>query len=237
MANGDFPLWLQTTDVLLDALAAASWPIAVVAVLLTFREPLTGLLSRMRKLNGFGSEAEFIPVEAATAQKAVAAPSDNAALAVSTTGQGILELPPADLVLDTFDQAAQDILENNVPGTPERKLAWAIRMRSISEAGRIHETNYRLIFGSQIAALKTLNVLGQAPASEFEPFFQKASANPDWEQMHKGRTFDDWGQFLIDAHYVELVPDTDPLLVRITPFGRQFLGWMTNAQVSEFKPG
>lgn len=236
MTDADFPLWLQTTDVVLDAVAASSWPIAVAAVLLVFRKPLTGLLSRMRKLNSFGSEAEFIPLEAAASQKAGGA-TDSTALAVPTTGQGILELPPPDLVLDVIDRVTRDILDKHVPGDAERKLAWAIRMRSISEATRIHETNYRLIFGSQIAALKGLNVLGQAQAQEFEPFFRNAASNPDWEQMHRGRTFDDWGQFLIDAGYVELVPDTDPLQVRITAFGRQFLTWMTNAQVSEFKPG
>jgi|GEM_PF-1160826 len=228
------PVWLQTTEVVLDALATASWPIAIGISLFAFRKPITGLLSRMRKLNSFGNEAEFLPLEAASDQKAE---KSNVPQLPANNAGALPANPPPEPVYDVFDANARQILEAHFPNDQDQQLAWAIRMRSISEANRIHETNYRLVFGSQIAALKALNTVGRARAEEFRPFFEKAATNPDWQFIHEGRTFEEWGQFLIDAGYVHLVEGTDPELVQITPFGQQFLVWMTTARVIETKIG
>jgi hypothetical protein len=97
--------------------------------------------------------------------------------------------------------------------------------------------NYRLIFGSQIIALKGLNVVGQGPVSDFENLYKKVAADPANEAIHKNRTFEQWGQFLINAAYVELIEGSEPPTVRITPFGRQFLQWMVIAGAPEIKAG
>lgn len=225
------PIWLQTTEVALNALAASSWPIAFGVVAVLFRQPIKDLLTRMRRLNSFGSEAEFIPIEG-TAQHAERANGGK----LSVPGN-LPQLPPPDAVYDLFDQYARKTLDTEVLGDTDRQLAWAIRMRSISEANRIHEFNYRLIFGSQIAALKALNTVTEAKAEDFRAYFDAAASNPEWKVIHEGRTFEQWGQFLVDASYVQLVEGTDPEVVRITPFGRQFLIWMTEARVSEVKVG
>lgn len=149
-----------------------------------------------------------------------------------------LQLPPADSVFDILDQQLRNVLNQAIAGDDALKLSWAIRQRSISEATRIHETNYRLIFGSQIFALKTLNTVGQGPVADFYKYYNKQIlANPQWEAIHKDRTFEQWGKFLVDAAYVVIVEGSDPPIVRITPFGKQFLHWMVLVGVSEFKVG
>ena len=140
-------------------------------------------------------------------------------------------------MFDLLDGQLAALLERHVQGDNNVKLAWAIRQRSISEATRIHETNYRVIFGTQIQALKALNVVGTGAVGEFEAFYEAVRTNPAWEAMHKDRSFEQWGQFLVDAAYVLLVDGSDPQTVQITPFGKQFLHWMVLAGVPEAKPG
>ncbi len=138
---------------------------------------------------------------------------------------------------DVLDGQLATNLNQHIQGNADVKLAWAIRSRSVSEANRMHEANYRLLFGSQINALKTLNVVGQGPISEFKTYFENMKTNPTYEAYHKARTFEQWGEFLINTEYVAHVEGSDPPLVRITPFGRQFLQWMVVASVPEVKPG
>ena len=83
-------------------------------------------------------------------------------------------------------------------------------MRSVVEANRLHEAHYRVIFGSQLRALRQLNFLGRAPASQFEPFFQEIRDDPDTAPIYEGYTFEQWWQFLLNAGYVRSVGDTDP---------------------------
>lgn len=121
--TAQIPVWLQTTDVILDALVSASWPIAIGLALYGVRGPIAALLSRVKKLNGFGSEAEFLPIEALSDQRAdrndvpqlPMGPQDN-----------LPALPPPDLVFDVLDsRQARQTLEINFPGDNVRQLAWA----------------------------------------------------------------------------------------------------------------
>ena len=218
---------------ILDPISNASWPIAIGLIVWAFREPVKAMIGRVRQLSGFGGTADFTTNDV-IAQRQSADGSRTASLpALADTSN----LPPSDLVFDVFDRQLASVLEEHVNGGDNVKLAWAIRQRSVSEATRIHETNYRVIFGSQIHGLKTLNTLGTGNVSEFEAFFESVRANPVWEALHKDRTFDQWGQFLIDAGYVALIEGTDPTLVQITPFGKQFLQWMVLAGVPDIKPG
>jgi hypothetical protein len=57
------------------------------------------------------------------------------------------------------------------------------------------------------------------------------------EPLHKGRTFDQWGDFVANIGYVAAVDGSNPPKVQTTPLGRQFLEWMVINRVSEFKPG
>lgn len=216
---------------ILDPLAVASWPIAIGFVFWFLRQPITALIQRIKKVDGFGAQAEFSPIE----QRAEHKPSGSAELFLQKN-RVATALPPQHDVYDMLDQSARKILQEAVQGDSDLQLQWAIRMRSISEAERIHEANYRIMFGSQLKALKELHLLLQAPASHFFRFYQEAASNPDWKLVYETRTFEEWGRFLINIGYVEVVSGTDPEEVRITPLGSHFLIWMTERRIPDFRP-
>ena len=229
----DWPIVFEGVKTVLDPLSNASWPIAIGVIAWVFRDPITKMIGRVRQLSGFGGTADFTGGDAISHRQSAEGSATASLPALADTNN----LPPPDPVFDILDGQLASVLEQHVQGGENVKLAWAIRQRSISEATRIHETNYRVIFGSQIHALKTLNVVGTGAIGEFEQFYETVRANPAWEAIHKDRTFEQWGQFLIDAAYVRLVEGSDPEAVQITPFGKQFLHWMVLAAVPEAKPG
>ena len=226
----DWALTLQAIKTILDPIAAASWPIGVVTIFWLFRSDLRNILPRIRTIKGAGVEANLhIETQIATSP-------ENQVSSELSAGFGT-EYPPPNAVYNDLDQISRKLLDQEIQGDIEKKFAWAIRMRSISEANRIHEMNYRLIFGSQLKALRALNTRGRTDVSQFEPIFQEAATNPDTAPFHEGRTFEEWGQFLLNTGYVSQVPDTDPMEVEISNFGQQFLVWIVEARASEFRPG
>lgn len=230
----DWPLVFQGMKTILDPLAVAAWPIAIVLTAWAFRKSIESMIGRMRQFSGFGASAEFTSKDALTHQQEAKKTSTPALTPISDP----TKIPPPDPVFDVLDKELGSVLDQVIAGDETLKLAWAIRQRSISEATRIHETNYRLIFGSQIFALKTLNTVGQGLVADFEKYYNdQVLTNPNWEGVHKGRTFEQWGQFLIDTAYVVIVEDSEPKIVQITPFGKQFLHWMVLVGASEFKSG
>lgn len=229
----DWPIVFEGVKTVLNPLSNASWPIAIGVIAWTFRQPIKSMIDRVRQLSGFGGTANFTAGDALTHQQSAEGSATASLPALADTSN----LPPSDPVFHILDDQLATVLNQHVQGGDNVKLAWAIRQRSISEATRIHETNYRLIFGSQIYALRTLSGVVTGAVSDFEKLFETVQANPVWEAMHKARTFEEWGQFLIDAAYVESVEGSDPPMVRITPFGKQFLHWMILAAVPDAKPG
>ena len=65
--------------------------------------------------------------------------------------------------------------------------------------------------GGHATRISTLNIAGTGLISEFETFYENVRSNPTWEAIHKERSFELWGQFIIDAAYVVLVEGSDPL--------------------------
>ena len=229
----DWQLTFQGFKTLLDPLAAASWPIAIGIIAWIFKAPVEAMIGRVRHVSGFGGIAEFAPREASAQQQSVGASAAKSLPTLADTNN----LPPSDPIFDVLDAQLAANLAQHIGGDERVKLAWAIRQRSVSEANRLHETNYRLIFGSQVTALKALNVIGQGSISDFEAFYDSVAKDPAWEAIHRGRTFEKWGEFLINTGYTAIVDGSDPPSVHITPFGRQFLQWLVLSAVPEIKPG
>ncbi len=223
----DWGLTFQGFKTVLDPLASASWPIAVGATAYGFRDSIKALLVRIRSFKGAGLEAEMaVEEQQAAATQALDAPQ----LAPIGT-----EFPPLHPVYTAVDAETSAVLDEFIGAAPEKRLSWAIRMRSISETNRRHEQWYRIMFGSQLRALQRLSKLGRAPAESFRPFFDEAAKQSETAPLHEGRTFEEWGQFLIDIGYVAQVPETND--VAITPMGVNFLIWMVEAKVNEWRPG
>jgi len=222
----DWKLTFEGFSTFLEPIADASWPIALVGALFLFRTEISGLFLRIKKIRGVGVEAEL-----EADQQGNSTPSAPPLPAFGT------EFPPPHEVWDDFDSFLRNVLDNEVGGSVEKRLAWAIRVRSVTETNRLHERHLRLIFASQVKALRALNFQGRAPAADFERFFEEAKADPDFATVHEHRTFEEWGRFLLQTGYVKEVPNTVTIQVEITPFGRQFLTWMTEQRVPEVRFG
>lgn len=147
------------------------------------------------------------------------------------------EFPPLHPVYSDVDVITNNTLDEFIgpDASLEKRLAWAVRMRSISETNRQHEQWYRIMFGSQLRALQRLSKLGTAPAEMFRPFFDEAAKNPETASIHEGRNFEEWGKFLLNIGYVQQVADTEN--VAITPLGLNFLMWMIEHKVNDWRPG
>jgi hypothetical protein len=234
----DWPLVFQGLKTILDPLAIASWPIALVSVAWLFRTPIARVTDRISQFNALGTSAVFTPNAMQSDQQEAEKISGPAPFETSIELQ-LPDLPvPTDSVFDKFDEELRENLEEAIGADDAAKLRWAIRERSISEATRIHETNYRLIFGSQIFALKQLNIAFHISISTFEAHYnEQVRNNVKWEGLHNDRTFDQWAGFLISTTYVERVHFSESPSLQITAFGKQFLTWMVLVRVSEYKAG
>lgn len=229
----NWPLVFQGFKTFLDPIASASFPIALAIIVWMFRQQLSELIGRIRKLDGFGLATSFeAQVSASNQPDAPTADFDFMGPRDSVFGSKPF---PHD-VYDAFDNMALETLEQQIAGDAERKLKFAIRMRSISEVARLHEAHYRSMYGSQLRALKELHILNQAPSEHFRQYYQGAAAIPEWKPIYENRSYEEWGQFLINIGYVEVVENSQPQLVRITHLGSHFFLWMAESRVPEFRP-
>jgi hypothetical protein len=225
----DWPLVLQGTKVVFDFLGQISWPVAVVLIIYFFRTKVADLLSRIDNVDAFGVKAK-LNLPSSISQQGVSVPKEDG------IGDNQVQPPLPDPLYTPIDDAVMADLNKHVIGDSETKLAWAVRLRSISEVNRGHETAYRLIFGSQIKALRVLNTLPSAPVDNFKPLFEAYANSAEWREVHKGRTYEDWGTFLVDIGLVAVDESQTPPTVHITPLGHSFLNWLNIARVPDERP-
>jgi hypothetical protein len=134
---------------------------------------------------------------------------------------------------DPLDAHLRAQLENAIGESAELKLAWAIRLRSQTLVERMHETNYRVIFTSQIWALKQLNQIGQTTLSQARRVYHEAAEkDPDFYRLV---TWESWSAFLQNTGYVQVGEGDEPI-VTMTPLGNDFIVWMAARRVLEVKP-
>lgn len=227
----DWPLTFEGFKTFSSPLSALAWPIAILVGVLLFQSQLKALIGRVKSAKGAGFEFQMNEAQQVVPEKL---PVEGTPSPLADGGRsGPLE----DVVYTKMDHILRDWLDANVGADCETKLAWAIRRGSIAEAARMHEANYRMIFGSQIKALRALNNVESSPSSQLLGFFGEAVADPVSAQIHHGRTFDQWMNFLIGSGYVEQQQGTLPAVVRLTDLGRSFLRWMVDARVSDMRAG
>ena len=224
----DWEVTFHGVRAFLEPLASASWPIAFATSVYWFRKPLAQLIGRVRKFSVAGSETDFHPLVGDQQSR-----QPDAGLPVPAAESAMLsDLPPPAPEIEGIEQETRKALDDLVPGSLERKFEWLLRMRALSESFRRHETNYRVIFGSQILALRYLNTVMSAPLDVLEQHFKEFASNPEWATVYKDRTFQDWLKFLLATGYVVEIQGEEPA-AQITPFGRGFLQWLVTAGVSD----
>jgi len=199
---------------------ALAWP-AVVLILgliaiFVFRSPLTRFLDRAQKISKTG-------IETSGAQDT-----------------GVVVRPsPADDLLKQFDNALLvqretfiiselDRLKIGPGGERERVLIRLLAGFSIIQA---FEKAYMLIWGSQIAALQSLNSSGSIDAELLRPWYDQAAAGET--ELYAAYTFEQWLGFLQRNSLIIW----DSGRVQITVEGREFLKYLLHQGYSLYKRG
>jgi hypothetical protein len=156
------------------------------------------------------------------------------------------QLVPAELKGDRFDQPLaalheiagltpeqQVVLEkvrHEVGGDKEKAIlllaAWLVAERSFWK----HEIAYRLIFGSQIAALEFLNVAHEVPAQMLFQFYNQHVRSAEAAELPT-RTFDQWLGFMLGAELATMAGN----VVSIKQLGRDLLTYLTRHGIPKRK--
>ncbi|WP_294287826.1 hypothetical protein [uncultured Sphingomonas sp.] len=223
----NWPVILAFTKPVLAFAGDAAWPVAAIAIAFRFKEPIAGIIGRVRRVSGFGVEAEIPP----NANQIAGNSAPDAGILSTTTGElSVPPLPPADQLLDPVEQRLRTMLDAE-PLNDNQKLRWAIRVAIIWQVLAWHERTYRQIYGSQIAFLKHLNVVGRITRSAAYEFFQNSRAQVELPHYNAER----WLQYLLDDERVASVEGPGDQL-ELTIGGRAFLTWMAGNGVIETKP-
>ena len=211
----------------------ALWPLCVFVLALVFRKPLVGLLGRIETFKGWG--AELSTSSAAKQLDKPLTPAGDDLLAKPAEAQALLpigdaleeqrnavknyggEYPTLRLWMDNikahlaslhFDLASQETSELLI-----RHLAVA---QQLAKA----EAVYRLIFGSQIAAMHKLNQTGPHPESVIRPYYERARNRSP--RFYNDYSFESWMDFLTGNQLVAYEKGQ----YGISLLGRDFLGWL-----------
>jgi hypothetical protein len=188
-----------------------AWP-AVALVLgmvfiFVFRQPVTRFLDRTRHISAPGIKA-MTSVEDVIKQQ---------------SGK------PVDDLLSAFDNPMLRIREKGIKeeldrrqisDPTERERALIRHLASLQNAFNF-ENAYRLIWGSQLAALDILNTRAEGELPEaLRPIYHKAAENNP--EVYSQYSFDEWLTFLKNANLLR----QDEQTLHITIEGREFLKYL-----------
>lgn len=107
-----------------------------------------------------------------------------------------------------------------------------IRNVAYSQTITAFETFYRLIFGSQLAVIRSLSK-GPMNEDQLLGLFQRAKKR--FPKFYASYTYEEWRDFLINQGAI--LHDPERGVYELTTAGREFLIWMVNTGVSENKYG
>jgi hypothetical protein len=108
-----------------------------------------------------------------------------------------------------------------------------IRNLAVAHVLQRAERLYRVIFGSQISALKFLNVTGPKSDLDIQPFYEKARRK--FPKFYIGYSYEQWRGFLIDQQV--MAHDSTKDLFHTNQTGKDFLAWLVNEGLPEEKGG
>jgi hypothetical protein len=217
----------------------------VVAFLLAatfFRQPLSRAIDRWKGANLGKDRSIDLSGEAAAqvqAQKNAAPPEgERLPVPVPEPGAALPAPPPPSPVYGPIEADLRRRIEEAVPGGHDVQMAWALRFAVAAQVEAGHEQTYRLIFGSQIAALKQLNTLGPLTVRQAREIYN-ITALRNFPETFKDEEFPAWGGYLINRGLVTLEPGepTEDTKAFLTPLGKDFLLFMVGRGLIEYKWG
>ena len=213
------PVYLQIANLAVDLLKQIAWPLAAVLIALSFRAEFRALLPKLRRVGPTGLEFEVERQQIRAA--VVAAPGE------------LKELPGLSRTqaMARVERLLHDRLHQSITKQEDREDL-LVRLLAQSHLETLFEQTYRLIFGSQISALKILNQHQGVTVSEADArahFERLKELHPEVYQ-HYG--YEQWLGFLLGRDLIMRSDDT----FAITDIGRDFLLYLTAKGLPENKP-
>lgn len=211
---------------------ATPFAITVVAVALIFRTSVRGLLDRLKSFSFGGHKAEMTEPQQQQVEKV-----EPQLLPDPAAGRPERP-PPTTPMYEAVEQDMRTRLEKTAPNDVEVQLSWAIRVAANAMIDRDMEVTYRIIFGSQIAALKEANLRGGSIAVvRAQEIYEQAKArHPD---LYEALSFEAWAEFPITRGLASRPdePITPESRSNLTEAGKQFLLFLTAKGLFEGKHG
>jgi hypothetical protein len=219
-------------------LAPFSIPIAgllgAAGFVLLFKKNIGSLIDRISKVDvpGIGS-ADAGPAKQIEAQGEPPKPQ----LPAPQPTAGAPTMPPFNTVLTPVEKDIRAWLESSYPESTDLQLAWAIRSAASAQMQGRYEAIYRIIFGSQIHALRQINLRqGHITVGDVRIIYDATKAlNPE---VYNDFSFERWGGFIVEQGLATLNGGTgaDADKLSITVNGKDFLHFLVDRGISEQKP-
>ena len=206
--------WIPYIVIILDFLKGVAWPLAALGIAALFSKEIKQILPRIKQLGPTGVHLESPEQEGSK-------PDDVTAAGIASVSLG----PLIDPVAANFEENTNDILEN----IPEvERVPRLVRALAFQQLNKSFALAYHGIFGSQIRALRELNVrnISRSQADDWFKELQKEnSAFAEWN-------LDEYLNYLFSWQLVE----ESMGLISITETGRNFLRFLVEHKLSEDRP-
>ena len=216
-----------------------SWPIAVVilvfVIVLVLRRPLSEVLHR----GGLRIGREGLTIDQASAAAAAtlqseAPPVDSAFALDRDTEQRLTHVKQAGvspIVLEQQNRIRADLEKLRLTCNKDEAITILVQHLALYQLYYAAERIYRVIFGSQIRILKSLNLYGPTRISEIQAVYE--NAKNEFPKAYEAYPFPAYLNFLKTSN---LAGTSDEIMYSITPLGKAFLQWIAMEGVSENKP-
>ncbi|KGT72881.1 hypothetical protein MA20_47705 [Bradyrhizobium japonicum] len=196
---------------IVELVKAVAWPTAIATIALVFRSDVRALFPRLTKAGPsgleFGLSQQSITTTSTEARDIPGFPEPTAAIAKMQAG--VYE----DLKI--IDQ--------------ERRLDVVVRQFAVARLAWAFEQMHRTLYGSQLRSLVSLSntASGSATRTDAEEAFNQAKSQ--FPQFYENNTFEEWIRYPSNTGLIHV----DAASVTITELGREFLGYMGVAKLSD----
>ncbi len=212
--------WEWQWELILDYILVLIWPLlvalVVVYLLRRYGTQFGGLIDRIKTVKVFGTEMGF--TEAADQQRAAA--DEEAA-------EGTLDDNPddAELIDQLTESYEQRLAEQQLEAAEERRRL--LRQVAVKSLQVEYEQIYRVIYGSQIAALRSIRASPDeiAPREALEAHMNQVKSTLTLIPFVQAMTFETWIGYLVTSG-LAIQREEDRDTYRITSKGSGFLDYI-----------
>lgn len=217
-----------------------AWPGVALTVILAgfwiFHGPIVRFIDRSNKVSlPGGGSIDAGPAKQIEAQTEPSKPAIPLPAPQPISGAPSLPPPPNQLI-GRVEEDIRHQLATSFPDARDVQFAWAIRSAALSQVERDLEKVYRVIFGSQIFALKEINMRGGITVGDARKIYERAKEA--FPALYADYAFEGWGGFVLEHGLAIVVNPTssDTDRVVLTPFGKEFLFFLVARSLAENKP-